>query len=88
MLKIGNGVLRLLSAIEGSIMLRRPAISGSPNAWLHSRRTHPLADHGAELRVAVELAQPDLFGGDEAEEENERIVLGSQRALLVQPLDC
>ena len=71
-------------------------IGTSPHARLYSRRTHPLADHRAELRVAVELAQRDLAGGDEAEEEDERTVLGGQRALrlhapaelLVQPLDA
>ena len=61
-----------------------------------SRRAHPLADHRAEVRIAVELAQRDLPGGDEAEEEQERTVLRGQRALrvhapaefLVQPFDA
>ena len=46
----------------------------------HSRRAHPLADHRAEVRIAVELAQRDLTGGDEAEEEQERTVMQSSGA--------
>jgi hypothetical protein len=44
---------------------------------------HPLPDHRRELRVAVELAQRDLTGRHEAEEEQERTVLGGERAPCV-----
>src|SRR5260370_31087925 len=58
-------------------------------------RRHTLADGGRELRVAVDLPQPDLPRRHQAEEEADRGLLGRQGArgldppskLLVQALD-
>ena len=109
MWKIGNGVLPAPERKrgehdvnrQGRIWLQSPVeasghIGLSPHVRRDSRGAHPLADHRAEVCVAVELAPRDLAGGDEAEEQDERTVLGGQRALrlhapaelLVQPLDA
>src|SRR5713101_3441236 len=58
-------------------------------------RPHPLADDRRQLLVAIELAERDLPGGDEAEEQDDGTVLGRQGALrlhlasdlLVEALD-
>src|SRR5713226_7352401 len=48
-------------------------------------RRHTLADGGRELRVAVDLPQPDLPRRHQAEEQADRGLLGRQRALRLDP---
>src|SRR2546422_10249446 len=56
----------------------RGASAESSRGW-----PHPLADDRRQLLVAVELAERDLPGGDETEEQDESAVLGRQGALCL-----
>jgi len=58
---------------------------GIPPIGCSCRWLHPRVDDGGDLRVAVDLAGRDLPDREEAEEQDQRRVLGWQGALRLHP---
>ena len=48
-------------------------------------RSPALTEHGPNVAPPIEAPQPDLAAGDEAEQENQRRVLGWEATLGLRP---